>query len=160
MKVKIESIEIKHVPQDRVGEERILREFYLPDHYKDLWIACGTVTILELDGSTVEPKECPAIFSYPKIDSGRRRSYICHHKMDAEMDSERYHVGEIRNGWMRRAAPEAGVLFMRPSDKRLKEILILAALFLITFLYLVTRIAIGRKIRDPHWRSLHRIWTK
>ena len=161
VKVKIESMEIKHVPQNRIGEESILKEFYLPERYIDLWIACGTVTILELNGSTVEPKACPAIFSYPKIDSvGRRRSYICHHKMDAEMDSECFHVGEIRNAWMRRDTPEAGVLITRPSDKRLKDTLILAALFLITCLYLVTRIAIGRKIRDPHWRSLHEIWTK
>lgn len=164
VRVKIESMEIKHVPQDRVGEVRILKEFYLPERYIDLWIACGTVTILELSGSTVEPKACPAIFSYPKIHStgskSSYRDYICHHKMDAEMDSESFHVGEIRNAWMRRAAPDAGVLFTRPSDKVLREILILAALLLITCLYLVTRIAIGRKIRDPHWRSLTEIWTK
>lgn len=163
-KVKIESMEIKHVPEERVGEERILKEFYLPERYIDLWIACGTVTILELNGSTVEPKAYPAIFSYPKVHStGRKKSYkayICHHKMDAEMDSEHFHVGEICNAWMRRDTPEAGVIFMRPSDKRLNETIILAALFLITCLYLVTRIAIGRKIRDPHWVSFHTIWTK
>ena len=161
VKVKIEFMEIKHVPQNRIGEESILKEFYLPERYIDLWIACGTVTILELNGSTVEPKTSPAIFSYPNIHSaGRRRSYICHYKMDAEMDSECFHVGEIRNAWVRRDTPEAGVLITRPSDKRLKDTLILSALFLITCLYLVTRIAIGRKIRDPHWRSFHEIWTK
>jgi hypothetical protein len=164
VKVRIESMEIKHVPQEKINEEVIFKGHNFPERYIDLWITCGSVTILELNGLTVEPKTSPALFSYPKIHStGRKRSYktyICHHKMDAEMDSECFHVGEIRNAWMRRNTPEAGVLITRPSDKRLKDTLILAALFLITCLYLVTRIAIGRKIRDPHWRSFHEIWTK
>lgn len=164
VRVKIESVEIKHVPQEKISEEVLLKGNNFPERYIDLWIACGIVTVFELNGLIVEPKTSPALFSYPKIHStGRKRSYttyICHHKMDAEMDSECFHVGEIRNAWMRRDTPEAGVLITRPSDRRLKDTLILAALFLITCLYLVTRIAIGRKIRDPHWRSFHEIWTK
>ena len=164
VKVQIDFMEIKHVPEEKVDQEEILKFFLLPSRYIDLWLACGKATLLEINGSAIEQQTCRVTFSIPKTYStGTRKSYrtyICHHKMDAEMDSESYHVGKIYSGWMLRENPEAGVIFSRPSDKVGRELVILTTLLLSACLYLYMRIVIGRRTQDSHWNSFLEIWTK
>lgn len=164
VKVQIDSMEIKHVPEEKVGEEHILKVYYLPGNYIDLWLACGKGTLLEVKGAAIEPQACNVTFSVPKTDSsGTRRSYrkyISHHKSDAKRDSECYRVGKVYSGWILRETPEAGVVFIRPADKLSKEVLLLVALLVSVCMYLGLRMVIGRKIQDPHWTALVEIWTK
>jgi hypothetical protein len=169
--VRINSIDIRQVSQDQFATESfypIYNEvFYVAYKISDLWVAYGEVTLLEKNGLPIEPAIARAIFTFPTINrqaaggsnpQSASYNFIEHHKMDAMMDSEHFEIGKTYPGWLLRDQT-ADVFFTRPSDSRLKDLIIVVSLLLTLCLYLALRIWIGTKLQDQHWVELRKIWS-
>ncbi len=156
---RVDSMELRHIDAESVKADASWQEiFFLPEKYIDLWVACGQVTIQEMDGKAIEPLVGQGMFTLPKVKfAGRRRPrYIEHYKTHAVMDSEHYAVGKTYPGWVLRDT-QSVVYFMLPEIRRFREFLTLVSLTLIVSLYLVIRIAIGIKLQDQNWRAFKSI---
>jgi hypothetical protein len=161
VQVRVESIELRHIPDDAVDKVILLKEvFHVPDLYIDLWVACGEVTILEKDGKTIDPVRSRALFTVPKREKVRTpntpkrnatfagssyKYHIQHYKMDAVIDSERFEVGKQYPGWVLRNGT-GDVFFSLPSDRLLRAIGIFVTFLLIPALYLLARFFWGRRV--------------
>lgn len=166
VKVHVESIETKHVSEEELPDESFIELFkevyFIPDHYSDLWIAVGNVTVLERNSESIEPYVSRAIFTVPHFEhyGGKNgKTYLEHYKMDAVRDSDRFKVGQAYDGWILRDRA-SDVFFVRSSDIAHKNLNVLGPLFVALCVYLIARILIGMRLQDKHWVDLKSILTR